>query len=210
MVEPSKTPKAVNPIWKCRVVNCDYTAPPTLKGYEKLRGHQLYHATRGMLKEERGFHLIDESTGEILAQTLKEAREKLLLMPETGKLPEKIQPTPPVSPPTVSTTVEEAKPPEVEIEIGEPPEAKPEAKGEKEEEKEKEITTPQASSEGIFRYTITLPADAFTLFNLAKACGLEKDGRKLFDEWVWDCIRKRYESDYKMQLVLAPVEEKHA
>jgi len=207
MVEATKTPKAVKPIWKCRVKGCDFTAPPTFEGYEKLTGHQLYHSKRGTLKEERGFHLIDESTGEILAKTLKEAREKLLLMPETERLPKKIQPTPPVSPPTVSTTVEEIEPPEVEVEI-EPPEAKPKAKGEKEEEKE--TITPQASSEGIFRYTISLPADAFTLFNLAKVCGLEKDGKKLFDEWVWDCIRKRYESDYKMQLVLAPVEEEHA
>ena len=205
MVEATKTPKAVKPIWKCRVKGCDFTAPPTLEGYEKLTGHQLYHAKKGTPKEERGFHLIDESTGEILAQTLKEAREKLLLIPETKKLSEKIQPTPPVSPPTVITTVEEIRPPEVELE---PPEAKPKAKDGKEEEKE--TITPQASSEGIFRYTISLPADAFTLFNLAKVCGLEKDGKKLFDEWVWDCIRKRYESDYKMQLVLAPVEEEHA
>ena len=67
-----------------------------------------------------------------------------------------------------------------------------------------EITTPQASSEGIFRYTITLPADAFTLFNLAKTCGLENDKDKIFDEWLWDCVRMRYKTDYKMRLVLAP------
>lgn len=73
--------------------------------------------------------------------------------------------------------------------------------------KEGEVTEPQVSSEGIFRYTISLPADAFTLFNLAKAVGLEKDLEKPFDEWVWDCITRRFVTDYKMQLILAPVEE---
>ncbi len=86
-------------------------------------------------------------------------------------------------------------------EEAEPPKEKP--KG----EKEVEITTPQASSTGILRYTITLPADAFVLFNLAKSFGLEKDIEKLFDEWVWDCIRMRYKTDYKMRLVLAPEEK---
>lgn len=70
-----------------------------------------------------------------------------------------------------------------------------------------EVKEPEVSSEGIFRYTISLPADAFMLFNIAKSHGLEKDGGKPFDEWVWDCIKARFEKDYKMQLVLAPVAE---
>lgn len=82
------------------------------------------------------------------------------------------------------------------------PEEKPEAKKE-----EGEITEPQVSSDGFFRYTITLPADAFALFNMAKAAGLEKDGDMSFDVWVWDCIRKRFEKDYKRQVVLAGIEE---
>lgn len=65
----------------------------------------------------------------------------------------------------------------------------------------------EVSSEGILTYTINLPADAFTLFNLAKFSGLEKDGQKPFDEWVWECIVKRFEKDYKKQLILAPIEE---
>jgi len=52
-----------------------------------------------------------------------------------------------------------------------------------------------------------LPADAFTLFNLAKFSGLEKDGNKPFDEWVWDCITARFKYDYKRQLILAPLQE---
>lgn len=90
----------------------------------------------------------------------------------------------------------------------EKPEAKVEAEAEaKRGETKPEITVPQPSSEGILRYTITLPADAFTLFNLAKVCDLEKDKEKLFDEWIWDCIRMRYKKDYRMRLILAPEEE---
>lgn len=74
--------------------------------------------------------------------------------------------------------------------------------GKPEKGKERE---PEVSSEGIFTYTISLPADAFTLFNLAKASGLEKDGGKPFDEFVWDCIRARFEYEYKCQLILAPI-----
>jgi hypothetical protein len=77
-----------------------------------------------------------------------------------------------------------------------------EAGGEKE-----ELASPEVSNEGILRYTMSLPADAFALYNLAKASGLEKDGGKLFDEWVWDCILARFRTDYKMQLVLAPIAE---
>ena len=60
---------------------------------------------------------------------------------------------------------------------------------------------------GDFTYEITLPADAFMLFNLAKACGLEKNDDLLFDVWVWECIKARYAKDYKLELVLSPVEE---
>jgi len=66
---------------------------------------------------------------------------------------------------------------------------------------------PEITSEGIFAYTIHLPADAFTLFNLAKFSGLEKDGGKPFDEFVWDCILARFRYDFEMQLVLAPLPE---
>ena len=92
-----------------------------------------------------------------------------------------------------------------------PPATKPEpeAKVEKKVEKEKgeEITEPAVTPDGIFAYTIHLPADAFTLFNLAKFSGLEKDSDKPFDEWLWDCVVKRFETDYKMELVLAPIKE---
>jgi len=228
MTGATETEKAVKPIWKCLAKDCDYTTPPTLKGYEKQAGHQLYHAKRGVLKEKRGFCLIDESTGDILAQTLKEAGVKGFLMLEAPpEKPKKVEPpiskTPPVEPPKTPDVIDidaadarraaekaeaEAKA-EAKVEAKTKAEAeekaKPEAKGEKEEEKEKEITTPQVSSDGFFRYTITLPADAFALFNMAKAAGREKDIS--FDVWVWDCIRKRFEKDYKLQVILAGIGE---
>jgi len=156
----------VKAVWKCKAENCDYTRPSTLKGYKQLVGHQKEHAH--LPKGERGYRLVDENTGEVLAESVREAKEKGFLVAEP--LPSE------------------------------------ESDG-KSQSAEVEVTETTVSSEGIFRYTITLPADAFTLFNLAKACGLEKDSEMPFDEWLWDCIRKRYETDYKVQLVLAPLEE---
>jgi len=157
--------KEVKVVWKCKAENCDYTRPPTLKGYKQLVGHQKEHAH--LPKGERGYRLVDENTGEVLAESAREAKEKGLLVAEP--LPKKES---------------DGKPQGTEV----------------------EVTEVKASPEGIFRYTITLPADAFMLFNIAKYFGLEKDSEKLFDEWLWDCIRMRYETDYKMRLVLAPVE----
>ena len=78
----------------------------------------------------------------------------------------------------------------------------PKGKGEK--------TELEVSSEGILTYTISLPADAFTLFNLAKFSGLEKDVDKPFDEWLWDCVTARFRYNYRRRLVLAPLaEEEH-
>jgi hypothetical protein len=172
------TTEQVKPVWKCRAEGCAYTTAPTEEGYNKVRGHQLAH--KSMPKEKKGFCLIDENTGKILAEKLAEAVEKGLIE---------------VKPPKVL-----APKPEEKGEKGEPPEEPEKAK------KPEELTKPQVSTEGIFRYTISLPADAFVLFNIAKAYGLETDGDKPFDEWVWDCIQKRFEKDYKRQLVLAPVE----
>jgi len=156
--------KQVKAIWKCKAKDCGYTRPPTLKGYKQLVGHQKEHSH--LPKEERGYRLVDENSGEVLAESVREAKEKGFL-------------------------------------VVEPPPRK-ESKG-KPQGAEAEVTEVITSSEGIVRYTITLPADAFTLFNIAKARGLE-DADKLFDEWLWDCATARFEKDYKMRLVLAPLE----
>ena len=76
---------------------------------------------------------------------------------------------------------------------------------------EEDTEAPQLGSvitpAGLFRYTLTLPPEAFVFYNLAMAWKLEKDAEKTFDEWVFDCIDKRYVKDYRMQLVLAPILE---
>ena len=156
----------VKAVWKCKAEKCDYTRPPTLKGYKQLVGHQKEHAH--LPKGERGYRLVDENSREVLAESVREAKEKGFLV---------------------------AEPPPMGESEGKPQGA------------EAEVTEVEASSEGIVRYTITLPADAFTLFNLAKFSGLEKDTEKPFEEFLWDCIVARFRYDYKMQLVLAPIGE---
>ena len=84
----------VKPIWKCQVKGCDFTAPPTLGGFNEIVGHQLHHSKEGTPKEKRGFHLIDQGTEALLARTLKKARAKGLLEPTSPPTQ-----TPPVVPP---------------------------------------------------------------------------------------------------------------
>ena len=176
MVEDTEATRRPEPMWRCQVKGCSYSTPPTLHGYSQITGHQLYHAKQGLSKEEKGFRLIDQNTGEMLAESLKEARDKNLLEPSPKK-------------PTPAIITEPAK------ELTE------------KDDEVSETVQPQISSKGIFSYTISLPADAFALFNIAKAAGLEKDGEKSFDAWVWDCIKKRFEKDYKRRLVLAAIGE---
>jgi len=195
------TKEQVKAVWKCSVEGCNYTAAPTVEGYRKISGHQLAHT--GLPKTKRGFQLVDESTGEILAQKLEEATAKGFI---ATKPPEPTMTT--ASPPAME--IKQVERPKVEPPKAEPPkETPPEAELPKaipaEEGGKVELTTVKTA--GIFTYEITLPADAFTLFNLAKACGLETNSEKPFDEWVWDCIRARFSKDYKQQLVLAPLEE---
>lgn len=194
MVEATKTTRKLELMWRCQVKGCNFSVPPTLHGYNQISGHQLHHAKEGLSKEERTFGLIDQNTGKVLAETLREAREKGLLelekpqLPTGTKAPEEL----------LGGEADEGVEPE-----GEELEGTERVKG-KAEKEGKEVK--EISSDGIFRYTITLPADAFAMFNIAKANGLEpKD--KLFDEFVWECIVARFEKDYKKQLILAPIEE---
>ena len=94
MAEKAETTKQVNPIWECQVKDRDFTTPLTLEGFNEIVGHQLHHSKEGTPKEKRGFHLIDQGTGDLLARTLKKARGKGLLEPTSPPTP-----TPPVVPP---------------------------------------------------------------------------------------------------------------
>lgn len=183
--------------WQCTAPGCKKSYPPTEHGYNQIRGHGL----RGHKKEARGYQLVDAESGEVLAQDLDEAREKGLLELEKPQRPTETKPPEELLGEEAEEEVIESE--EEQEEEEELPEEPPRAKG-KAEKEGKEVK--EISSDGIFRYTITLPADAFTLFNIAKANGLERDG-KLFDEFVWDCITARFEKDYRKQLILAPIEE---
>lgn len=204
------TKEQVRPVWKCSVEGCDYTAAPTVEGYKKISGHQLAHT--GLPKTKRGFRLVDESTGKILAQKLEEATTKgfIATKPAAPLAPE-TKHAPPEEP------LSEAEPPEPQAPTSPPvPETKhapeptpPAAKSTPSPTSPPTATEPELTAvrtAGIFTYEITLPSDAFTLYNLAKALELETDGDKSFDEWVWDCITARFAKDYKKQLILAPVE----
>jgi hypothetical protein len=65
--------------------------------------------------------------------------------------------------------------------------------------------TVQISESGL-SITIIVPPVVLTMFDFAKAAKLEPEEKDL-DGWLFDCVLKRYELDYKLQLVLLPVRE---
>ena len=197
--------------WRC--LTCGATAPPTPGEYMTL----IRHVCTG----KRVVRLIDTATGEEVASNTRQALSRGLI--QTAKDSKEAKEEPRDELPLETTEEPE---PELELEpepetgesqfevTEEPPEDTEDTELEQELETEttsegeaKEPLAPQISSEGVFRYTIELPADAFALFNIAKGAGLETDRGKTFDVWVWDCIRARFRTDYKRQLVLAGIEE---
>jgi len=175
--------------WRC--LTCGVAVPPTTADYMSFIQHPC---------QDRKIWLVDKESGEQLANNLKQAQTKGFIPRKGEEKPEgEGEEKPKGEVPKFTGTVAYAKKPT------ELPEVKPKLE-EKPKGEQKEITEPQVSFEGIFRYTVTLPADAFTLFNLAKSLRLEKDGEKPFDEWLWDCIVARFKFDYKRQLILAPIE----
>jgi hypothetical protein len=67
---------------------------------------------------------------------------------------------------------------------------------------------PTLIAEGLIDYTLTLPALAFAYFDMAKHSGLIKDGDMGFDEWVFECIDRRFAADYGIEIVMQPVASK--
>lgn len=63
----------------------------------------------------------------------------------------------------------------------------------------------ELTEEGL-TFPITLPPVAFTLFDAAKAAKLVDEDKDL-DSWVFECIQKRFELDYSLQLMLVPIAE---
>lgn len=63
----------------------------------------------------------------------------------------------------------------------------------------------ELTEEGI-TFPVTLPSVAFTLFDAAKAAKLVDEDKNL-DSWLFECIQKRFELDYSLQLLLVPIGE---
>lgn len=63
------------------------------------------------------------------------------------------------------------------------------------------------SPEGMIQHQITLPPEAYVMYNLAQAWGLSGEAKKNqnLNEWIFDCIRIRYELDYGLELCLSRV-----
>lgn len=61
----------------------------------------------------------------------------------------------------------------------------------------------ELTEEGI-TFPITLPPVAFTLFDVAKAAKLVDEDQDL-DSWIFECVMKRFELDYCLQLSLIPI-----
>lgn len=52
--------------------------------------------------------------------------------------------------------------------------------------------------------SITLPPVVLTLFDAAKAAGLVDEDKEL-DSWLFECVQKRFQLDYGLQLMLVPI-----
>lgn len=59
----------------------------------------------------------------------------------------------------------------------------------------------ELTEEGI-TFPVTLPPVAFTLFDAAKAAKLVEDEDMDIDHWIFECIQKRFELDYELELML--------
>jgi hypothetical protein len=61
---------------------------------------------------------------------------------------------------------------------------------------------------GLIEYTLTLPAQAFAYFEIAKQFKLIKDDDMGFDEWVFECLDRRFVADYGVEIVVQPIASK--
>jgi len=180
--------------WRC---SCGESRPPSHGDYVSL--------TMNSKHKRHKKRLVNKLTGEVVAGSRPEAMSKnipLLRKAEMAARNVKKQPTPapePGPPPETTTSV---KGKVRELEPG--PEVDEPVDDVEVDEIEMQATELTIEADGVFRIELILPADAFTLHNLARAVGLERSDIT-FSEWTWDCILKRFETDYQMQLIIAPL-----
>lgn len=172
--------------WKC---DCGATAPATEGDYmghirsKKHQGHKLA--------------LINTETGEVVANSLQGARGAGIVLPKKKVIQPSDEKEPPIEEKPPIDTPPEETPPIEEL----PPDESPSVSSDDDEPMEVKVV-----AAGIFSTEVTLPADAFTYYNMAKAIGLEPPDKD-FDEWLWDCIKERFHKDYRMQIVIASLPE---
>jgi len=65
------------------------------------------------------------------------------------------------------------------------------------------------TEEGLIEYTLMLPAQAFHYFDMAKQFFI-KDDNMIFDQWVFECIHRRFTADYGVEIVMQPITSKKA
>lgn len=62
----------------------------------------------------------------------------------------------------------------------------------------------ELTEEGI-TLPITLPPVVFTMFDAAKAAKLlDEEKEKDLDSWLFECVQKRFQLDYRLKLMLMP------
>jgi len=77
------------------------------------------------------------------------------------------------------------------------------------EDKTPPLGKPTLTEEGLIEYTMMLPVQAFHYFDMAKQFFI-KDPNMIFDQWVFECIHRRFASDYGVEIVIQPITSKKA
>jgi len=180
--------------WSC---SCGETRPPSHGNYVSLTMNNKHKKHRIRLVNKLTGEVVAGSRPEAMAKNIPLMRKIDLVAPDLKKRPAAApEPTPvPEGATDTRSKVRELEPePEVDDPVDEV----------ETDEFEMQATEFTIEADGVFRVEVILPADAFTLFNMAKGLGLDRRDIT-FNEWIWGCILKRYETDYRMQLIMAPL-----
>jgi len=196
--------------WRC---SCGEVGPPSYGTFLKW--------ARSKDHREHMKGLVNKQTGKVVANSSSEARGKNIpLLKKEGmeekepqkpaaEIQEKPPPAFPERPPEKIVQQDDAEEDMPDIPGFEPDTGMDEGMYDGEDgeypDDERQPSEYSVASDGVFRIEMILPADAFTLFNLAKAMGFERDKDITFNEWAWDCMKERFRLDYKHELILVPL-----
>jgi len=182
--------------WRC---SCGESRPPSHGDYVSLTMSNRHKRHKKRLVNKLTGDVVAGSRPEAMAKNIPLLRKIDLVAPDLKKRPA-AAPEPAPGPEGVTDTGSKAREVEPEPEVDEPVE---EIEVDDIEMQAADLTV---EADGVFRVEVILPADAFTLFNMARGLGLDRRDIT-FNEWIWECILKRYETDYRVQLIVAPLAE---